>query len=139
MRFWDASAVIALLVDEPRRSSMYKVLERDPAMLVWWGTPAECVSALSRRERDGSLDAAGMRTALERLRLLSAEWHEVLASAAVRNAAERILRVHSLRAADALQLAAAVVAAEHDPPSLTFLSLDERLVEAASKEGFRPG
>jgi uncharacterized protein len=45
--------------------------------------------------------------------------------------------VHPLRAADALQLAAAVVAAERDPPSLEFVSLDDRLLEAASREGFR--
>jgi predicted nucleic acid-binding protein len=47
-----------------------------------------------------------------------------------------MLRVHPLRAADALQLAAATVAAEHDPSSLELVCLDQRLSEAAGKEGF---
>jgi hypothetical protein len=42
-----------------------------------------------------------------------------------------------LRAADALQLAGAVIAAEHEPRSMDFVCLDDRLAEAASREGFR--
>jgi hypothetical protein len=48
----------------------------------------------------------------------------------------RFLRVHPLRVADALQLAAAFVAAERRPPSLQIVTLDERLADAARKEGF---
>jgi predicted nucleic acid-binding protein len=44
--------------------------------------------------------------------------------------------VHPLRAADALQLAAAVVAAEGIPASLSIVTLDERLAAAARREGF---
>ena len=137
MRFWDSSAIIALLVDESEHKHARAWLDQDAAMLVWWSTPVECVSALARRERDGSLDADAMRIALARLRSLSEQWHEVLPTATLRGVAERMLRVHPLRAADALQLAAAVVAAERDPPSLEFVSLDDRLLEAASREGFR--
>jgi uncharacterized protein len=46
------------------------------------------------------------------------------------------LRVHPLRAADALQLAAAFVAAERRPSSLEVITLDEWLANAARKEGF---
>ncbi len=46
-------------------------------------------------------------------------------------------RVHGGPAADSLQLAAAVIAAEHEPATLEIVSLDERLNEAASREGFR--
>jgi hypothetical protein len=46
------------------------------------------------------------------------------------------LRVHPLRAADALQLAAAFVAAERRPSSLEIVTLDQRLAAAARKEGF---
>jgi hypothetical protein len=137
MKFWDSSAVVPLLVDEADQKHARGQLERDPVMLVWWGTPIECVSALARRERDGSLDSDGIRIALARLRALSEQWHEVLPTATLRSVAERMLRVHPLRAGDALQLAAALVAAERDPPSLEFVSLDDRLQEAASKEGFR--
>jgi hypothetical protein len=45
--------------------------------------------------------------------------------------------VHPLRAADSLQLAAAIIAAEREPTTLEFVSLDDRLGEAASREGFR--
>jgi len=139
VKFWDSSAVVALVIDEPLHRGVLAALSEDGTMLVWWATPVECLSALTRREREGTLDGAGLRVAQQRLRALSAEWHEVLPTAALRSLAERLLRVHPLRSADALQLAAAIVAAEHDPPSLAFLSLDERLNEAASKEGFRVG
>lgn len=137
MRFWDSSAIVPLLVDEEDQKHALRQLEEDPTMLVWWGTPIECVSALARRERDGSLDSDGMRLALARLRALSDQWHEILPTSTLRSVAERVLRVHPLRAADAVQLAAALVASERDPPSLEFVSLDDRLHEAASKEGFR--
>jgi predicted nucleic acid-binding protein len=137
MRFWDSSAIVALVVDEPRHQESLDALSSDAAMLVWWATPVECLSAFARRERDGSLNTTALRAASQRLQALSEQWHEVLPTNVVRSIAARMLRVHPLRAADALQLAAAVVAAENDPPSLEVVSLDERLIEAAAKEGFR--
>lgn len=136
MRFWDASAVVALLFAEPEREALLGALERDPEMLAWWGTPVECASAIARREREGVLELAQASAALDRLRSLAASWHEVLPSDAVRNGAQRLLRVHPLRAADSLQLAAAVVAAEGEATSLEFVCLDERLSAAAAREGF---
>lgn len=136
MRFWDASALVPLLVPEPPRDALLDLLETDAALLVWWGTPVECVSALARLERADALSAADTAEALERLRALAAAWHEVLPSEPVRRTALRLLRVHPLRAADSLQLAAAVVAAEHEPATLEFVTLDERLAEAAGREGF---
>ena len=136
MRYWDSSAAVALLVDEPAHRRATDLLAQDDAMLVWWATPVECLSALLRRARDGSLDEESLRVATQRLRAIAGEWHEVLPTPALRGVAERMLRVHALRAADALQLAAAMVAAEHDPPSLAFMCLDERLLAAARSEGF---
>jgi hypothetical protein len=133
--FWDSSAIVPLLVDEPPREALLELLHRDSGMIVWWGTPVECASAIARREREGALGEAA--EVLERLRAMAAEWHEVLATDTVRSAAQRMLRVHALRAGDSLQLAAAFVAAEHDPPSLELVSLDDRLVNAAGREGFR--
>ena len=51
-------------------------------------------------------------------------------------AAIRFLRVHPLRAADALQLGAAFLAAERRPPSLEMVTLDDYLANAARREGF---
>ena len=136
MRFWDASAIVPLLVAEAATGAALDLLDADPEMLVWWGTPVECTSALARREREGAHSTAGVTAAAERLRQLAAAWQEILPADPVRTIAQRLLRVHPLRAADALQLAAAVAASEHDAASLPFVCLDDRLGEAAAREGF---
>ncbi len=136
MRFWDSSAIVPLIVAEAGTEGVLAIAGEDPAMCVWWGTELECVSALARLEREDALAQASMTAALERLESLAAAWNEVQPVAAVRGAARRLLRVHPLRAADALQLAAAVVAAEGVPASLDLVTLDERLAVAARREGF---
>jgi hypothetical protein len=105
-------------------------------MLVWWGAEVECASAVARLEREGPLDARGVAQAFRKLSQLAAGWHEVDATDAVRETATRFLRVHPLRAADALQLAAAFLAAERRPATLELVTLDSRLGAAAQKEGF---
>ena len=136
MKFWDASAIVPLLVAEELTRRLQTLAAEDPAMLVWWGSTVECISALARLERDGALNVRAMALALQRLRQLSAGWHEVDPSDEIRETAARFLRVHPLRAADALQLAAAFAAAERRPASLAIVTLDERLANAARKEGF---
>ena len=96
----------------------------------------ECVSALARLERADVLNAKAVSIASERLKQLADGWHEVEPSDILRESAVRFLRVHPLRAADALQLAAAFMAAERRPASLQVVTLDERLADAARKEGF---
>jgi len=137
MKFWDSSAIVPLLVQETSTENLLKMLEDDQQLLVWWGTPVECASALARRERDGAMTTAQMTAAVERLASLETAWDEVVPSAAVRAQARRLVRLHPLRAADALQLAAAVLASEHDPMSLDIVTLDDRLKIAAEREGFR--
>jgi len=136
LRFWDSSAIIPLTVAERSTEAMQAIAAQDPVMCVWWGTEIECVSALARLEREGAFTDAATTAALERLDLLAETWNEVQPVVAVRGAARRLLRVHALRAADALQLAAAVVAAEGLPASLEIVTLDERLAAAARREGF---
>jgi len=106
MRFWDASAIVPLLVAEASTPRLQVLAAEDPAMLVWWGSEVECTSALARLERDAALDANPIMAAFSRLGHLKAAWHEVDPSDAVRETAARFLRVHPLRAADA-HLAAA--------------------------------
>jgi predicted nucleic acid-binding protein len=136
VKFWDASAIVPLLVAETTTQSLQALARRDPDMLVWWGSQVECVSALARLERGALLDRKGSALALDRLRQLADGWHEIEPSEIIRENALRFLRVHPLRAADALQLAAAFLAAERRPSSLELVTLDERLAEAARKEGF---
>lgn len=136
MRFWDSSAIMPLLVAEPSTAAISSLVADDPGMLVWWGTPVECLSATARLERDELLTSEATQAALGRLDALAESWNEVQPVEAVRRVARRLLRVHPLRAADALQLASAVVAAEGHPASLEVVTLDDRLSEAARREGF---
>jgi predicted nucleic acid-binding protein len=136
MRFWDSSAIVPLLLEEKLSPSVGAEYRRDPEMVAWWGTSIECASAIVRRERDGLNDGRTTAAAIERLDVLAAAWLEMQPSAPIRRTAIRLIRVHPLRAANALQLAAAMTAGEGDPSSLAFVTLDDRLALAAAREGF---
>lgn len=137
MKFWDTSAIIPLLADEPTREGLLALLDDDPEIIAWWGTAVEITSALARRERENLISTAETEAGLTAARALSEGWYEVLPTDAIRRTAERLLRAHPLRAADSLQLAAAIVAADHDPATLDLVCLDARLIVAARREGFK--
>jgi predicted nucleic acid-binding protein len=105
-------------------------------MLTWWGSKVECASALNRLGREGALDFASTEQALNDLETLSSAWTQIHATDPVQDRALRLLRVHPLRAADALQLAAALIAVDEQPSGFPFACADEQLAAAASKEGF---
>ncbi len=132
MRFWDTSAIVPLLLQEASTRRATDLLQEDPEVVVWWGTATECVSAIARPERAGER----VNEAFDRLDALAHAWAEIEASDMVRRNASRVLRTHALTAADALQLAAATVAAEGAPSSLRFVTFDRRLQAAAAREGF---
>jgi predicted nucleic acid-binding protein len=136
MKFWDASAIVPLLVREASSDPLQTLATKDPDILVWWASYVECTSALIRRDRAGLFAPRGLDTALRGLQQLAGHWEEIEPTQPVRDAAERFLRVHPLRAADALQLAAAYVGSDRRPTSLEFVTLDDRLASAAQKEGF---
>jgi len=136
VKYWDASAITPLIAQEPTRDYLLRLLEQDADMLAWWGTPIEIASALARREREGLLTADEVTNALTTVHALAESWHEIVPSDSIRRTAERLLRAHPLRAADSLQLAAALIAADHDPMSWEFVCLDVRLARAAQREGF---
>jgi predicted nucleic acid-binding protein len=136
LRFWDSSAIVPLIVTATGTDGLLASARQDPVICVWWATEVECASALSRLELEGALTADAITTALERLDRLAESWNEVQPTASLRGIARRLLRVHTLRGADALQLAAAVIASEGLPASLNIVTLDERLASAARREGF---
>lgn len=136
MRFWDTSAIVPLLIDEPERAAVLGAFEFDPMVVTWWGTGVECASAIARQQRDEVLDRRDFERALSRLDALAASWQEIEPTDHLRRSAIRMLRVHALRAGDALQLAAALRAAEDHPASLPFVTYDNRLAHAATREGF---
>ena len=60
MKFWDASAIVPLLVAEEMTRRLQALAAKDSAMLVWWGSAVECISALARLERNTALNARAM-------------------------------------------------------------------------------
>jgi predicted nucleic acid-binding protein len=136
VKYWDSSALLPLVVLERTSEAMQGLLTADRDVLTWWGSRVEAASALSRLGREGALEGGKLEAAFARMEALARTWDEVLPTDSVRDQAVRLLRVHPLRGADALQLAAAVVAAEHQPRTLPLVTLDLRLREAALREGF---
>ena len=135
MRFWDASAVVPLLVQEPDSRRMLALFRSDPQMVVWWTTAVECTAALARRERELALDEQATQRAMGRLGRLERRWDEAQPVEQVRHLARRLLRTHPLRTADSLQLAAALTVAGDRAHGLQFVCLDRRLASAAAREG----
>jgi predicted nucleic acid-binding protein len=136
MRFWDASALVPLVVAEPS-TAILRRLASEGDMVTWCLSAVEISSAIERRTREGALTSAQRAVALETLVELSQIWTEITAVAAVRERAMRLLAVHALRSADALQLAAALVAAGDRPAGHEFVCVDARLATAAAREGYR--
>jgi uncharacterized protein len=136
MMFWDSSAIIPLLVKEQSSARMHRILTNDPMMAVWRATPVECCSAFARRRRERVLNIADEAAAISLLSRLSNAWIEILPSEEIRNNACLIISRHQIRAADSLQLSAAVSWSGGKPQNHTFVCLDERLREAAANEGF---
>jgi predicted nucleic acid-binding protein len=104
VRFWDTSALVPLILEEPASKACRRELRADSGMVVWILTRVEIVSAIRRQARGAALSGAEAATALRRLEERAARWSEVESLAAVRLRAERLLALHPLRAADALQL-----------------------------------
>ena len=136
MRFWDASAVVPLVINDPADGPVIGV-DVKTEMVVWWGTVVEVASAIARRERAGGLSGEQVASCLDLLQKLTTDWLEILPSDALRQMAQRLLRVHALKAADSLQLAAALAASADRSGFVEFICRDSRLSEAAAREGLR--
>jgi predicted nucleic acid-binding protein len=137
VRYWDASALVPLIVEEEASGRARAWLSEDPTIVTWAWTRVELASAVERRARQGELSQPQRKAALSRFDELARSWDEVVDLIAVRARALALLARHDLRAADAAQLAAALLAAEQDPAGLVFVCLDGRLAMAADREGLR--
>jgi len=133
--FWDSSALIPLFVVQ-QTSPHARVLARNFRPVVWWAASVEIQSAIARLHRSGELDQRARDVAISRLVFTQAGWREVRPSEALRAKAEELLQAHPLRAADSLQLAAALVWCGGKPARRSFLCSDVRLSEAAISVGF---
>ena len=136
MAFWDASAVVPLCCSQPatvQGRRLYRELKR---MVVWWGTPLEARSAFARLARENHLTGEQRARAIAHLAQLRAAWDEILPTEKVRSLAEALPDAHGLRAADAAQLAAALVWCRERPKQRVLVCFDERLRTAAAAAGF---
>jgi predicted nucleic acid-binding protein len=136
VRFWDANAIVPLLVRELRTEECRRFLREDEEIVVWWATRSECISALARKTREGILEPLQYAQARVRLHHLREAWAEVQPTVRVRALAETLLLRYPLRTADAYQLSAAVHWRENLPQGAFFVCYDERLKDAAAGEGF---
>jgi predicted nucleic acid-binding protein len=136
VKFWDASAVVPLCLTQPESPIVRDLVVADPGLVVWWATRTECLSALLRGQRERRIGPEAIVRARAVLTRLAAEWSEVQPSEPVRARAERLLGVHALSAADALQLAAALLWCRGETAGNALISFDQGLREAARREGF---
>jgi predicted nucleic acid-binding protein len=137
VRFWDSSALIPLVVREVRAPLVEALVADDPDMMVWWASPVECGSAVHRLRREGAFTPTEAGHVLAGLTAVLDAANAVQPGDEVCAKALRLLGVHPLRAADALQLAAALLWSRDRPIGRDFVCLDERLRVAAAIEGFR--
>lgn len=136
MKFWDTSALVPLLIRESSTEIVLKIIGDDSEMAVWWGTETECLSALARRERDKQLSRHEVTTAEHDLSGILSGSVEIMPGPEVRRHARRLLMTHPLRAADSLQLAAAMILAGDQPGQVTIITFDQNLAACAQREGF---
>lgn len=136
MMFWDSSGLLPLFVRESHSAVVEALAADDPDMMLWWAGPVECGSAVHRLRRQGVFIVTGAAEVLARIGGALDAANVVQPGDELRDTALRLLATHPLRAADALQLAAALLWARGRPAGKPIVCLDERLRTAALLEGF---
>jgi predicted nucleic acid-binding protein len=133
--FWDASALVPLCVHEVATPSARFHFKKF-APVVWWGSSVEIHSAICRLNREKAITDIGKKGAIARLEMLGRSWRELLPGDQLRELALQLLEEYSLRAADSLQLAAALIWCDEIPARRNFVCADQRLSRAARSIGF---
>jgi len=136
LRFWDSSAGLPLCLEEPHSGRLRELAIEGPHIIAWWDTVVECTSNMARLLREGFLSTEQERQVALVLDTIVTEWMEILPSEELRRSSVQMLRRHALRAADALQLAAAHLWAGGRPEGNVFICIDRRLRDASLLEGF---
>ena len=134
--FWDTSALVPLCVQQQPSPAVRQLVEQHE-IAVWWATPVEMRSAFERLLRMNQLSGPEHAAAGVRLEKLRRGWRELQPSEVLRSQAEAFLISYPLRAADALQLAAAWTWCSGNASSCVFISGDAQLLEAARQVGFQ--
>jgi hypothetical protein len=136
VRFWDSSALVPLVVVQPTSADAERWIADDPDAASWTLAPVEIVSALRRLVREQLLDERAAVEAESVAAEVLRHTHVVSDVERVKTTASRLLRVHALRSADALQLAEALLWADGSPRGRVLHCFDRPLGLAAEREGF---
>jgi len=136
VRYWDASALVPLFIEEASTAEVEAWRAADPGITTWMMTRVEVISGIARRKREWPELLPRWNRAIREVHEVASRWIEIYDAVAARFHAERIVTDYPLRTADALQLGAALVAADGDPHSMELVTLDRRLADAARREGF---
>jgi predicted nucleic acid-binding protein len=136
LNYWDSSALVTLFVDQDNSEFYLAKLKESSEIVTSWHAVPECASAFCRLRREGLIREEDLTHILDRLRNQSANWYVVGSGKRLEHLTLRVLRVHPLRAMDAIHLAAACLVRGDDMSTMRFLSSDQRLNDAAAKEGF---
>lgn len=112
------------------------LLLEDDGITVWWGTWVECAVAVNRLGREGKLSEELEEEARFRLDRLADGWTEIQPTDDLRLLASLVAKEHTLKAADAFQLAAALRWCEGEIDGANFVRLDNQLRRAVADEGF---
>src|SRR5207247_10366206 len=133
--FWDTSALVPLLVRQSNTSqavAVYKLLE----CVVWWATPVEIASAVARLLRTGKISTDDFAKSRNLANALFSSWAVIFPTDAIRATSMQLVERYDLRAADSLQLAAALHWCGDAPQGRIFLSGDQKLHDSALLSGF---
>lgn len=133
--FWDASALVPLCIPQAPTPAL-KAIYRRFSVVWWWGTPVEIASGLARLLRMQKITPEEWREARAYAEQLARSSSSVFPSDSLLASAIDLVTRYDLRAGDALQLAAALAWCENKPSGCTFLTLDQRLRDAALLCGF---
>jgi predicted nucleic acid-binding protein len=136
MRFWDSSAIIPLLVLEDKTEYCISAFQTDKEIMVWTMSKVEVFSALCRSFKENTLTEGTFELAKKRMTDLFDIAFEIVSISKVKERALRLSQVHTLKAADALQLASVLVATQEVTSKLPIMCFDEKLKQAAKLEGF---
>ena len=138
MRFWDSSALFPLIIDDFHTARARVILSTDDSIVSSFITPVEISSAIWRRRHARLLSSEADRAADAQFASLSNRWVTLGEISDITATALSVVSRHALRAGDAIQLAAALVArAKLRTVRLEFVTFDIRLASAAREEGLR--
>jgi predicted nucleic acid-binding protein len=134
--FWDSSALVPLCVQQ-QATKMAESMSKEYGIVVWWAASVEVRGAFARLLRMGQLTSPGSVQAQVVLANLRSRWQEISPGPSLRDQAEHLLDRFPLKAADALQLAAALAWCSGRPRGRGFISGDVQLLDAARQVGFQ--